>query len=222
MALMCPRCEAEVSAEAMYCSYCSLPKPKRGFDSAADETLEEATPTDQPKDGVAFKERRKTFEQTKTFEKAKKKSSNSTKRSLTRPQKPPRRLRLPVVSVAALIAFFSVAIYIFVVPLVYSEQAEPKTVSAALDVLRHMPSSETGLTVDARLARELETSKRVGNLVSYQGWSVKPVKGTKNRVLFVYSYDEVGSVHKRAEWLAILSDNTFTPRTELAVLVSKK
>jgi hypothetical protein len=198
----------------MYCPYCSLPKPKSGFAFASEGTPEESSLTDQPKT-VTFKERKKRSEK-------KTNSSTPAKRSLARPQKAPRRLRLPVASVAALIAFFSVAAYIFIVPLVYSDQAEPKTVLIALDSLRRMPSAEPGLTIDARLTRELETSKRVGNLVAYQGWSVKPIKGTKSEVLLVYSYDEVGKVHQKAQWLARLSDNTFTPQTDLAVLVSKK
>jgi hypothetical protein len=220
MALTCPRCGTEVQYEAMYCPYCSLPKPRRGFANAVEgkleEKLEEATPPEQPKPAFAFKRSKNAAKESQ------KKATKPTKRSSTRPGRAPRKLRLPVVSVAALVAFFSVAIYVFVVPLVYSEQAEPKTVLSALDMLRRMPSSEPGLTIDARLARELETSRRVGNLVGYQGWSTRPIKGSKTDVLLVYSYDEVGNVHQRAEWLASLTDNTFKPQTDLAVSVSKK
>jgi len=104
--------------------------------------------------------------------------------------------------------------------MVYSNQAEPKVVLAALDKLRHLPSSEPNMTVDARLLKELETSKRVGNLVSYQGWAVRPVKGSKHKVLLVYSFQEVGDVHQTAEWLADLSTNTFVPQNDLAKTVS--
>jgi hypothetical protein len=138
-----------------------------------------------------------------------------------RHSKPARRLRLPVVGLAAIIAVFSVGIYIYVVPLVYSEEAEPKTVLAALDKLRHSPSNEPDLTIDARLMRELEKSRRSGNLLEYQGWVVQPVKGTRTRILLVFSYHETGDVQQRAEWLADLTSNTFTPQTELAVLISK-
>jgi len=139
-----------------------------------------------------------------------------SRRSSTKPPKPPRRLRLPVISVAALVALFSVGIYIFVVPLVYSEHAEPKAVLSALDSLRRTPSNENGLTIDARLTRLLETSRRVKNLVGYQGWTVEPIKGSKTRVLMVFSYQETGGVNYRAEWLADLVNNTFIPQTELA------
>ena len=145
----------------------------------------------------------------------------STKREfLRKPEKPARKYRISVLSLAALIAVLGVGIYIFVVPMVYSEQAEPKVVLAALDKLRHLPSSDPTMTVDARLLKELETSKRVGNLVSYQGWGVRPLKGTSHKVLFVYSFQEVGNVQQSAEWLADLNSNTFEPQNELAKTIS--
>jgi len=104
--------------------------------------------------------------------------------------------------------------------MVYSEQAEPKTVLAALDKLRKSPSNEPGLTIDARLTRELETSRRVGNLVAYQGWVVRPVRGSKSKVVLVFSYKEVGDVSRTAEWMADLNNGSFTPQTDLAVVVS--
>jgi hypothetical protein len=113
----------------------------------------------------------------------------------------------------------SAGIYIFVVPLVYSEHAEPKVVMSALDKLRKLPSSEPGLTIDARLTRELETARRVKNLVSYQGWTVRPIKGTSTRVLIAFCYQEVGDINNRAEWIADLTNDTFTPQTDLAAAV---
>lgn len=123
---------------------------------------------------------------------------------------------------AALVAVLSVGIYIFVVPLVHSQGVEPKTALSALDKLQHMASNEPDLTIDARLAREIETSRRVGNLVGYQGWTVHPIKGTKTRALLVFSYREVGNTERRAEWLADLSNNTFTPQTPLAASIHGK
>ena len=210
MSLTCPRCETDVPIEALYCPYCSLPKPKSGFAVPEEAYLEETNRTEQPKPPVGLRS-----------------SNQERKRSSSRPTKTSRpttarRLRLPVVSVAALVALLSVGIYIFVVPLVYSEQAEPKAIMSALDTLRRMPSSEPGLTIDARLTRELQTARRVKNLVSYQGWTARPIKGTTTKVLLVYSYQEVGDVDKRAEWIADLTNNTFVPQTELASSVSGK
>jgi hypothetical protein len=221
MALTCPRCGTDVPNEALYCPYCSLPKPKRGF--AAEEGKPEETVQGVRNPVVrtrkpAFATRKPSVATGKATPDAKK----SPGRSLTRPQKPPRKLRVSVLSVAALIAVFSVGIYIFVVPLVYSEQAEPKTVLAALDKLRKTPSNEPDLTIEARLSRQLETSRRVKNLTAYQGWTVQPIKGTRTKVVLVFSYEEVGGVHHSAEWIADLANNTFTPQTELAEAVSIK
>lgn len=209
MALTCPRCGTDVPKEALYCPYCSLPKPRSGFAVAAPGKPEDPKPTEHPKRPSAFRG-------------SNEKSNKPAKRIPARPGKPPRRLRLPVVSVAALVALFSVGIYIFVVPLISFDQAEPKTVLYALEKLRRMPSSDSGVTIDARLSRELEKSRRVGNLVGYQGWTMQPVKGSKTKVLFVYSYQEVGDVHQRAEWIADLTNNTFAPQTELAAAVYGK
>lgn len=209
MALTCPRCGTDVPKEAMYCPYCTLPKPKRGFTAETEDHPEIAKPADQQKHRAVF-------------ESSSKGSNQPAKRSATRPAKPPRRLRLSVLSLAAIVAVFSVGVYIFVVPMVYSEQAEPKTVLSALEKLRRLPSDEPGQTVDARLSREIEKSRRVGNLVAYQGWTARPIKGTKSRVILLFSYEEVGDVHQSAEWIADLTNNTFTPQTELAKAVASR
>lgn len=206
MALMCPRCGTDVPSEALYCPYCSLPKPKRGFSSASEEA--EATPSEQPKRATATK--------------AKESSPKSIKRGARNSNKQPRKLRVSILSVAVLVAVLGVGGYIFVVPMVYSEEAEPKTILAALDKLRKMPSDEPTLTIDARLSRQLETARRVGNLASYQGWIVRPIKGTKTKVVLAFSYTEVGNISHSAEWIADLNTSTFTPQNELAILVSSK
>jgi hypothetical protein len=106
--------------------------------------------------------------------------------------------------------------------MVYSEQAEPKVVLSALDKLRKTPSNEPGLTIDAVLSRELEKTRRVGNLVAYQGWVVRPIKGTKSKVVLAFSYKEVGDVLQNAEWIADLTNGTFAPQTDLATAVSSR
>jgi hypothetical protein len=235
MALTCPRCGTDVPNEAQYCPYCSLPKPRRGFTDAAEAKLEETDSDERPKSPVAVAFKRANKESNKlpkkgdghdffgvAFKRAKSESNKPAKRSASRPDKPPRKLRLSVLGVASLVALFSAGVYIFIVPLVYSDQAEPKTVLTALDNLKRLPSSEPEITIDARLLRELETSRRVGNLAAYKGWTVRPIKGTKARVVFAFSYVEVGDVHQSAEWIADLTHNTFTPQTELAATVHGK
>ena len=221
MALTCPRCGTDVPSEALYCPYCSLPRPKRGFIAEEEKPETKVQPVRNP----VVRTRKPAFATRKTSVatgKATPDAKKSPNRSLTRPQKPPRKLRVSVLSAAALMALFSVGIYIFVVPLVYSEQAEPKIVLSALDKLRKTPSNEPDLTIDAALSRQLETSRRVKNLVAYHGWTVRPIKGTRSKVVLVFSYEEVGGVHHSAEWIADLANNTFTPETDLAAAVSIK
>lgn len=200
MPMVCPRCSTDVSAGALYCPYCNLPKPKAGFAKAS-----APNPPSKPATHVASRKSRKL---------------NS--RHLGQSDNKGRKLRVMVVSVAALVALLSVGVYIFVVPLVHSQAVEPKTALSALDRLQHLASNEPELTIDARLSQELEKSRRVGNLTGYQGWTVHPIKGSKTRVLLAFSYREVGNTEQRAEWLADLNANTFTPQTALAAAVSRK
>jgi hypothetical protein len=230
MVLSCPRCGTDVPSEALYCPYCSLPKPKAGF-TETPENAEPvaAAPAEQPQaprssiysQKLSTSKKRPARTATPQPVKAQPITSQPTTRQfLRKPEKPERKYRISVLSIAALVAVLAVGIYIFVVPMVYSEQAEPKVVLAALDKLRHLPSADPTMTVDARCLKELETSKRVGNLVSYQGWGVRPVKGSRHKVLFVYSFQEVGNVQQSAEWLADLNSNTFEPQNELAKTIS--
>ena len=198
MPMVCPRCATDVTAEALYCPYCNLPKPKAGFKLSA------PSPREKP-----------------AAQEVSRKSRKSLDHSLGQPRNTKRRARLVVSGVAALMAVLTVGVYIFVVPLVHSQGVEPKIALTALDRLQHLPSNDPDFTIDARLSREVEKSRRVGYLVGYQGWTVHPIKGTKTRVLLVFSYREVGNTEQRAEWLADLNANTFTPQTALAVSVSK-
>jgi hypothetical protein len=131
-----------------------------------------------------------------------------------------RKVRVAVLGVAGLVAALSAGAYIFVVaPLVHSQGVEPKVALSALEKLQHLPSNDPKLTVDESLLNELEKSRRVGNLVGYKGWTVHSIKGTKTRVLLVFSFREVGNTEQRAEWLADLDANKFTPQTPLAASV---
>ena len=218
MALTCPRCSTDVPETAMYCPYCNLPKPKRGFAPAVTEAQAVSPPDASP---VV---RRAERQPSNTGKPESARPSNTKKPEATRasnPRKPssarPRSMKVPVVG--ALVALVGIGVYFFVVPLVYSDAAEPKMILAALETLRKMPSNEEGVTIDARLTRELERSKKSGNLRGYQGWTVKSV--SKSKVLLIYSFEEKDNTQHRAEWLADLSRNTFAPQNELAVLVSR-
>jgi hypothetical protein len=196
MPMVCPRCATDVTAEALYCPYCNLPKPKAGFALGG--------PTKPATQAVSRKSQKQNDRRP---------DQQAVKR---------RKRKVMVLSSAALAAVLSVGIYIFVVPLVHSEGVEPRTALSALERLQHMSSNEPDVTLDARMATEVEKSRRVGNLVGYQGWTVHPIKGARTRVLLVFSYREVGNTEQRAEWLADLNANTFTPQTPLATAVSRK
>ena len=206
MALLCPRCGTDVPVEAMYCPYCSLPKPKRGFVAPTEQA--QPTPPEAPK--------------MRAVKRAKTPNIKAPKRATPRPIKPRGSRGVRVLGVSALVAILGVGLYIFVVPMVYSEHAEPKKVLDALDKLRRSPSNEPGVNIDARLTRELETQRRVGNLVAYQGWVFRPIEGTKSKIILAYSFEEVGNTVQNAEWIADLVAGTFTPQTELAVKVSSQ
>ena len=204
MPMTCPRCETSVPDEALYCPYCNLPKPKSGFVAAARPSAEATRHSGEPRSPVTFRKTR------------------AANHPHSRPQRHPRSLRLPVLGATALVVLLCVGAYMYVVPLVRSEGPEPKAVLAALERLRRMPSDDPDLTIDARMSRELERSRRVGNLVAYQGWTIQRIKGTKTKVLLVFSYQEAGDVKRRAEWLADLTNNTFTPQTDMAASVSNQ
>lgn len=200
MPLTCPRCSTDVSETAMYCPYCNLPRPKKGFTATAEDQ--------QSKPAQAIP---------RAHEPARRQSKPTSRRKAATTRS--RSLKLPVIG--ALVTLLGIGVYVFVVPLVYSDVAEPKVILAALENLRRAPSNEEGLTIDARMKREIEKSKRSGSLAGYQGWTMKPVKGDKNKVLLVFSYEERDNVQVRAEWLADLTHNTFAPQNELAVSVSQ-
>lgn len=206
MTLTCPRCSTNVSDDALYCSYCNLPKPKSGFSA------------------VPAKEQNHRHQHQQQQQPAKPSKSPAAARTDHRLQR--RRSQVHDLSIAklggaAIIALLAIGGYVYFAPLARSNEPEPKTVLAALDTLKRMPSNEEGLTIDARLNRDLETSKRMRNLVAYQGWTVKRVDGTKSKVILIFSYDEADHSHHQAEWLADLDHNNFTPQSELAVSISR-
>jgi hypothetical protein len=127
-----------------------------------------------------------------------------------------------VLSISIVVTLIGAGGYWFVWPLVQSQGPEPEVAALVLEKLRKMPSNQEGLTVEESVARELEKSRRVGNLVSYQGWTVKQVPGDKSKLLVVFSFNERDNSKKSAEWLADPVSSTFTPQTELAAAVFKQ
>jgi len=102
------------------------------------------------------------------------------------------------------------------------EEIDPKAAVPMLNKLRHSPSTQEGLNVDDLLTQRLEKSRRVGNLLKYQGWTIRPVNGSKTKLLISFSFEETDNIQQRAEWIADVVKNTYTPQTELAASVYNK
>jgi hypothetical protein len=103
-----------------------------------------------------------------------------------------------------------------------SKQVDAISALQALDTLRGLPSNQEGLTVAQLMEQELEKVRDSGNLKSHQGWSTKRVRGSETKVMLVFSYQDINNQEHRAEWLVDLSDNSFSPQTELAWAVYGK
>jgi len=117
---------------------------------------------------------------------------------------------------AAMIAVIGAGFHTLVVPLMRSTGPDAKAALVMMDTLRKMPSKQSDLTVDACMHQQLETSRRVGNLKSYQGWHVEGIPGSKTTFVLVYSYEENDKSEHRTEWLVDISTNTFTPQNDAA------
>ena len=202
MTLTCPRCSTNVSEDTLYCSYCNLPKPKHGFSAVTADDQRQPQPQKPARPSM---------------------SPAAASRSVRPRRRQSQRRDISIAKLAgvAVIVLLLIGGYVYFAPLARSNEPEPKTVLTALDTLKRMPSNEEGLSIDARLNLELEKSKRMGNLVGYQGWTVKRIDGTKSKVFLIFSYDEVDHSHHQAEWLADLEHNQFIPQGELAVSISK-
>src|SRR6185503_13018100 len=125
-------------------------------------------------------------------------------------------------SIAALILTGWVGLSFYSYLAYQPHELDPHLAQPALAKLRQEPSVVSGMNVDEYLTQQLEKSRRVGNLLKYQGWTVSPVRGSKTKLLIAFSYEERDNTQYRAEWIADVANNTFTPQTELASAAYKK
>ena len=95
-------------------------------------------------------------------------------------------------------------------------ELDPTAAKNVLVTLRKLPSSEQGLSVDEKMNAEVKKSKDAGKLIKYEGWTMRPVKGDKNKILIAFTFEEKESGWQRAEWIADTTNNSFAPRTGLA------
>jgi hypothetical protein len=197
--MTCPKCRKNVPDAAIRCPGCGLSKPK----VRPPETDEMPS---------------------RWFSRTSGKSA-SRKRAPARrkPAAPPSKAKRAAVllSISILVTMLGAGAFWFVWPLLQQQGPEPEVAASVLDKLRKMPSNQEGLTVDQSVAQQLEKSRRVGNLVAYQGWSVHQAPGDKSKLLVVFAFDERDNTKQRAEWLADSNGSTFTPLTDLAAAVFK-
>jgi hypothetical protein len=188
--MKCPRCHVEVPTEAQRCPDCKLPKPKSM---------------------IAQKEKSKA----KPMTASKSKPQGAGKPGMKPDRKLPKWATVAAGAVSvALIAAIGVYTYWYFSNM--TSDLDPHLAQPAMQKLREMPSKQANLTIDQYLTQELEKSRRVGNLVSVQGWTMRPVQGNRSKMLIAFSFQERDNTEQRAEWLADLSHDTFTPQTDLA------
>ncbi len=194
--MKCPRCHVEVPAVAARCPDCKLPKPKSLIAQGG---------------------------------KNKSKSQKTANGKPLYPRKPgvkPEKRVPKWVNILAgglsgvLIAAIGVYAYWYFTNA--SQEIDPQKAQPAMQKLREMPSQQANLTIDQYMNQELEKSRRVGNLVSVQGWTMRPVEGSRSKMLIAFSFQERDNTEQRAEWLADLAGDTFIPQTPLAIAACKQ
>ena len=104
--------------------------------------------------------------------------------------------------------------YVFATP----EHLESQPALSAMNQLRRLPSKEDGKNIEDYLNAEMKKSKAAGQLVGYQGWTIKPYD--RNSYLISFSYEEKDA-KRSAEWVVDPKHNIFTPISELATAVQK-
>jgi len=198
--MKCPRCHGEVPTEALRCPDCKLAKPKALIvksDKKKDLSKKDAPKADGKRPGTHARKPRR---------------------------KPERKLPKWVSIVAAalcVVLIAAVGVYVYLYFANAPGEIDPHLAQPAMQRLRQMPSRQANLTVEQYLSQELEKSRRVGNLASVQGWTLRPVKGSSSKMLIAFSFQERDNTERRAEWLADLTHDTFTPQTELATNACK-
>src|SRR4051812_16839528 len=149
--MKCPRCHGEVPTEAMRCPDCKLAKPKSLI-----------VKNDKKKDSAKADGKRHASQGRK-------------------PRRKPERKLPKWVSIVAgalsVVLIAAVGVYVYLYFANAPGEIDPHLAQPAMQRLRQMPSRQANLTVEQYLSQELEKSRRIGNLTSVQGWTLRPVKG---------------------------------------------
>ena len=193
----CPRCYSPVSEDASRCPNCNFIKPGRPGDKAKPAP-------NQARHAPAARNK-----------------TRPSKLPHAEPEKSRPRWVDVVAGILALVLVVGMGWYVYYFYTHRASDPDPTLVQPALTRLRQSPSTREGMTVDDYLTAQLEKSRKVGNLLKYQGWTIKTIYGSRSKVVLAFTYEEKDNSEQRAEWIADLSNNTFTPQTELAAAVYK-
>lgn len=128
------------------------------------------------------------------------------------------RLRKRILIAAAVAGIVATLVLFLPALQVIAPQVDAQTSISTLTTFRSQPSKTSGKSVDQVVNEWLDESRRSGKMVGYSGWSVKPVRFNKSKVVLGFSFEERDGI-RTAEWLADVGNNTFVPKNELAAEV---
>jgi hypothetical protein len=188
--MRCPKCHTETNAEAMNCPSCNLPTPKGKFVNTEKGKADKVSKKSAPKSKEKLK----------------------VDWGAMMPGK-----WINWVLLAALFVALGLGVYWYVYS--SSQPIKAETAMSVMNELRKMPSKEEGKSIDDCMTAELKKSKEAGQLITYQGWTVKPY--SKNTYLISFSFEETNG-KKSADWIVDPQHKTYTPITELATAAQKE
>lgn len=126
------------------------------------------------------------------------------------------RARFIGMAVGALVLVLGLMVYVYMfTDLLHGGVTGPKAISA-LTAFRNLPSNSNGMTLDQLSAASLAEARKNKTLAQYSGWTTTPIEGDRSTVLITFSYNETDNTEHKAQWEVNLSNNTVTPRTDLA------
>src|ERR1051325_2628334 len=167
--MRCPKCYAETDPDALNCPSCNLPTPRGKYVNAE----------------KGKKDKTQTKKQTKA----------SPKVMVERqPFKPGKGVKWLFILVLLIAAGWGAYLYVFS----SSQTVKPESALSAMNELRKLPSKEEGKSIDDCMTAELKRSKDAGQLISLQGWTVKPYG--KSNLLISFSFEDTGG-KKSADWV---------------------
>lgn len=223
--MRCPRCHTKLSDDATHCPDCKLPKLKRAMTSegVSAVTVEEAQPKVSTKTFAAGQPPKSIY-----AEKILPAKTRTRPQPQVAPKPAPKQSRISRKKLAALVAIpllvtvIGAAAYWFILPMLQPEQIEPQAALTTVNRFRQLPSNDEGLTVDERMKKEIDALRKLDNLHGYQGWTTRPVKGDKTKVVIAFSFEMKDKKQQRAEWIADVAKNVFIPQNELAAAIYKR